>query len=361
MSACTSSTDKPLMEIKQNPPVKGISKLNIEPFQLESIESSYIGEITLVRDSIYFIDKRFCWVFSFDTNGHFQNRYLGQGAGPSEIETGIIEGCAIMPNQSVFMGGGRDCYVYDSKFNRQSKFIAGFDKQDTREGYEAPYIYTLCYNNLQLKTFGNHIYINMVVEHPDFNFFTKPDEHFDKGHYLMKINIDTQEAEAMLGKYPPLYIKNDNFRQFSFINFDIDTKGNFYISFEADSLIYKYDKNFMPQYAYGYEGRAMEKCAQSFSSPQEFRKHYMENRNTYGYYSSLKYIEEQNMLFRGYIKSKKAETDGLQIYHNDILIGDIDTPKGFKVIGYCSPYYYGTSPIDEDNETITIYRFKLPE
>ena len=41
------------------------------------------------------------------------------------------------------------------------------------------------------------------------------------------------------------------------------------------------------------------------------------------------------------------------------MIGDVQVPDGFKVLGYIEPYYYSEFVCDENDETIAIYRFKL--
>ena len=94
-------------------------------------------------------------------------------------------------------------------------------------------------------------------------------------------------------------------------------------------------------------------------SYKECRKFYYDERETKGYYGWLQYINETNILFRSYSKGDKESTDGLQIYKNSTLLGDIDVPKNFKIIGYIKPYYYTQAKIEEEEERIIIYRFKL--
>lgn len=65
------------------------------------------------------------------------------------------------------------------------------------------------------------------------------------------------------------------------------------------------------------------------------------------------------MLFRSYQKGIGCASDGLQIYQDGILIGDVDVPKGLKIMGYVKPYYYSYVLPNEEKEKLYLYRFKL--
>ena len=48
----------------------------------------------------------------------------------------------------------------------------------------------------------------------------------------------------------------------------------------------------------------------------------------------------------------------LQIYKDGQMVGDCSVPKGLKVTGYIEPYYY-SQVFNDNDEGLTIYRFKL--
>ena len=83
------------------------------------------------------------------------------------------------------------------------------------------------------------------------------------------------------------------------------------------------------------------------------------NRLKKGYYGTVEYIDATGYLFRSYLKGADAATDGLQIYKDGVLVGDVDVPKGFRVTGYNAPYYYSQVFEDEEAEKLTVYRFRL--
>jgi len=94
---------------------------------------------------------------------------------------------------------------------------------------------------------------------------------------------------------------------------------------------------------------------------KKMRELYFEDRPLRGWYNEVEYFEETEILFRSYKKSGDSPYDGLQIYHKNVLIGDIDVPEDFVVKGYIEPYYYSSADIDIEKGEIKIYRFKLPD
>lgn len=74
----------------------------------------------------------------------------------------------------------------------------------------------------------------------------------------------------------------------------------------------------------------------------------------------MKLFDELDLLFRTYSKNESAKVDGLQVYHNEILIGDVQVPESFEVVGYSAPYYYGQISGNGDAELLQLYRFKIP-
>lgn len=56
-----------------------------------------------------------------------------------------------------------------------------------------------------------------------------------------------------------------------------------------------------------------------------------------GFYNSIKYIPETGLLFRGYSKGTDSDTDGMQVYKNNILVAHFDVPKGMRIAGYAAP------------------------
>lgn len=95
------------------------------------------------------------------------------------------------------------------------------------------------------------------------------------------------------------------------------------------------------------------------SSLKKLGKLYDEEHATKGHYTSLEYIDETGILLRTYQRGGDSKDDGMQIYKDGILIGDVSVPKGMKVTGYISPYYYSQVVPEEAEGKLKIFRFKL--
>jgi hypothetical protein len=333
-----------------------IHELSLDTFLLSPLESSYLGEICLKNDTILFVDKKFCWIFAFDSNGKFLRRYLGRGGGPMELNTGTIDGFGFLPNNSyIFIGGGNDFHIHNHHFEREKSFVVKYLSEIGKRFH----IYTKTYEKLIVKTYDNFLYYNVVCEYPKFNFIKTPSSFFEEAYVIAKLDLSTGYIVDMLGGYSPAYWEYETKRQFSFTNFDIDKDGNFYVNFEADSLIYVYDQNYQIKKSFGFQGKDMNLEYASLSTINDFRYNYRNEREKCGFYDWLTYDDASGLLFRSYRKGNWQPTDGLQIYDGTTLIGDVSVPKQFKVLGYIEPYFYAKATIDEDNERIVLYKFKL--
>src|SRR5699024_5484658 len=124
----------------------------------------------------------------------------------------------------------------------------------------------------------------------------------------------------MLGRRSPDYLQYKGLGQFSFVDFEMDSEGRFYIGFEIDPKIYVYDHRFSPLYSFGVPGIDMDTdytdvsiTGNIFDSEnlESIQEAFDSDRSEKGYYKNMKFIEERNILFRSYAKNSKS--DGLQI------------------------------------------------
>ena len=113
LTGCLSSGVKPeLARLFPTPTEQNVKKieirhLDVEPYSLDTIESSYMGYLELRNDTIYLIDKRYCWVFRFTKEGRLIDRQMGLGAGPKEYDCGSIDGyCHLQDGRWIFLDPG---------------------------------------------------------------------------------------------------------------------------------------------------------------------------------------------------------------------------------------------------------------
>ena len=358
---CSCRNESKSVYVENLPKIDTFQKLKMQSIPLEHVGSSYVGTVSLTDESILLVDSRFCWIFEFALDGKLKQRYLGQGNAPTDLPAGMIDGYAYLQDGSHFIiGPQNDCYVFDEKFQLKFKYILQRgNRTRTAVDPEIPDNYTLSYFNMGIKNYGDNLYTAVMLDHPTYNFIVSPKEYFRNAHPLMELDLPTGKLKTVKGNYPDTYQKDPSLRHLNFIFYDIDKTGNFYLTYEGDSTIYTFNADFQPLSAYGYAGKDMVKKEAVFHSLKEFRKGNEKNRRERGIYTDLQYIDETGILFRGYQKGEGHVMDGLQIYKDKVLIGDVEVPKNLKILGYIAPYYYAWDGIDEENEKIMIYRFQL--
>jgi hypothetical protein len=341
-------------------PVNNKIDIKYNNIQLDSIilndegaESSLEGftGITADKKNIYFIDSRFCWYYLFDFDGNCISRSFGYGQGPQETTIGSIGAYSILSDTNLFLRGyTADYYVYDKDFHKKKIFMlpyepGHFDSDDWRT-------YTTYGKTWLCRSYGNNkIYYAIWSDNPKFSYYSTRDEYLSNANHIFEVDIEKGQAGKLYAKgYPPIYHENpERYRCLTTaVNFDIDLKGCFYVSYESDPLIYKYDTAYYPLYSFGHTGQNMNTdydCKQDIINK--------------GYYDWIEYIDETGLLFRSYKKGDHTASDGLQIYFGTTLIADVNVPKNFRVAGYAEPYYYSHAITDEEKEIMTVYRFKL--
>lgn len=349
--------------------IKDQVEIQIDTIVLETIESSYLGAIEYSDESIVFVDFRFCWAFRFNLNGKFIERRLGQGRGPGELNMAAIDAFCRMNNGNyIFFGSTNNYSIHDKNWERlkignidwKGRVKVGSGQEVKNPSANEPSIYGFDFQNLKIKNIGNSVYIPIYSEHPKFNGFIGFD-YYRNGNIIAELNTETFEIDRIFGRRTPELLKYKYLMHHSTINFDIDSKNDFYIAHEIDSLIYVYDNDFHIKYAFGVAGKNMDTDYQELGhlDIKQFQNLYFNDRPKRGYYTGIKICEDGNLVFRSYQKGHSYPKDGLQIYENRVLIKDIEIPKGIEIKKCSPPYFYSNALIDEDNEKIMILRFKI--
>jgi hypothetical protein len=349
--------DKPVIDLKY-------SSLTLDTIILdeEGVESSQMGFSGInLYNEYYFVDSRFCWYYTFELDGKFKKRSLGQGGGPGETTVGRISTCCLLPDTSLFLlGYSVDHYIYDKNFDKKALFFLTWSPLDVKGDPNDYRTYSHQYDNLICRYYDSKLYFNICSEHPDFNYFEHPDSYLNSCCHIFEVDIAEEKPGQLYAEgYPPVYHENSLSYLFSSIHYDIDGKGCFYVSYEADSLIYKYDSRYKPLCSFGLSGKDMNMNYQKIADIHDCGKYYESERRDKGYYNWVEYVDETGLLFRSYQKGSHTADDGLQIYSDKTLIADLSVPKGFKIGGYVAPYYYSQAIADIDKELLIVYRFKL--
>lgn len=341
-----------------------IEKIQLEEIHLDSVPSSYLGNLTYRNDSLFFTDEKFCRLFIFNSKGHLIGNALGQGHGPTEIPSGqIISHVPLKNGNHLFVGVSYDGYLFDNKFNRLNQFRFNWEiKRSKNEIIKNPYpdhmdLYDINdEEKFKIRHYDDKVYFPIYSLCPTFDMFAK--DYYKYGRIIGMMDINTGKLEKIMGRRSPEYLKY-NFLVFDYNTFDISDKSYFYITYPPDSLIYKFNRDLELIDAFGCAGINMNTEYTEVKMPSDLRNLWQSEQLEKGYYSWIEYIDEHDLLFRSYTKGSHSETDGLQIYKKKILIGDLDVPKNFSVEAFIHPYYYSNVFIDEEKETMKVFRFKL--
>ena len=347
------NTEYPISSVKQIQ----FSKLDLDavyvPMDIETC--SYNGFSGVDGEHLYFWDQFFCFLYEISPSGLVLNRHIGLGNGPNEIHFRHNSGITVVNNELLIMGNTYDVYLFEDFRNREIIRLKITGSDNSLNGSKA---YTST-SEILLKR-GDKYFYNIYSEADYCNPWEHSIEYFTNAHILMEVDLKSGE-EKPVGKYSRYYLENHKKVNHLFqISYDIDGENNFYVSYQADSLIYQYDKKFATLKVFGFKGLNMDtNYTSTLPNLDEFLRAWAYDIPNKGYYNWIKHIDETKMTFRSYQKGSHTDVDGLQIYQDGVLIADVEVPKHFKVAGYIPPYYISQIICDEEAETMKFYKFRL--
>ena len=349
-------------------------ELKIDTILVKHPNTSYQGFFEYGENGLYFFDKLFATVSQFGNTGDYKQSYLGKGQGPREVPD-IQNYLKIKDMHYIF--SGYSIYVYDQNWERiKSKTINWNPEKSIKELEDNP---KPTYRGIyEVKYFGNkyglledkYIIFNIESTHPKFNgFFTNVSkEYYTTAKVFAKMDLENTTVEELIGNYSSLYVTNNSIPNFDFQHYDIG-KDSIFTGFEADSLIYVYDKQFNIQYAFGRSGKGIKQSYTKTHTYEEAMKIFHKEHIANGFYDDIKYFPETSFLFRCYTTgANRPEVEWtehgsnprrMQIYQGNTLIADVTVPYQFKVIGFDGTYYYADGYIDEKKEQLGFYKFSL--
>ena len=203
------------------------------------------------------------------------------------------------------------------------------------------------------------LYYGLISEHRAFNMVDHGVPYVQQSNRLAVIDMESHNGSVLVRGYPEAYAEAPN-KMFSahYIRFDLLPEKKMLISFEATPELYVCDMEGHPERVFGLPGRDMVQDYLTVNSfDREEIKKYRQNREEKGFYGTVKAIGK--WVFRSYQKGGGAQEDGLQIYENEVLVGDVSVPKGFEVIGMRGDVVISNVRYDEETERLYCYEFSL--
>ncbi|TFV93681.1 hypothetical protein E4S40_15675 [Algoriphagus kandeliae] len=346
----------------------GNISLDIDSLENKEVIFSGSGIWKIFNGQIILADKKTGIFYVFSDDLSLKETQMGTGEGPNQIKGGLV---AMAPgDQGLFLlGGSYDYYVVDKNWTISQTGNLDFYHENTpydellkNPKPEYSGIYELHYEFQKPSWFGEErVIIQISSTHPDYNYILNK-SYFEEAKNLGILDLSNGKIQIS-GGYPPIYSES-NFISYLMGTAVAPIENRFFVQgFEADSLLYKFTADGMLQYAFGHSGKDMMTNYPDLNALDvtEFDLGREELRPKVNYYTTLDFIEERELLVRGYTKNSAIE-DGIQLYRNDTLLLDQAVPKGFNYFGYKEPYLYGSyNKQFEREEKIVVYRLKLSE
>lgn len=330
------------------------------------IETSFNGRFTVCNKTIVFTDAFFGYLFEFDKKLKLLSKNLGIGDKSNELKGADYIVYSDITNKYYVLSSKTGILaVINSKFQKEKEFKINFNIKRTREeviNEPLPYLmdsYELDYGyDGILKVFDEyHLAIAITSSHPKFNGYFNSKTYYENSRILALINLKKEYIDRLIGRRPPLFLKKQ-LPNYDHFNYEI-TNNSFYLNFYPETTIYKIDKDDdVVQSAFGIQGCEMKTDYIISSSYEEAYKREFEDYNNYNFYSSL-YIDN-NLIFRSYTKNN-LKNDGLQLYKSEVLVADINFPKGYKIIGKIDNSYFASKIVIKRKEDMVLLKLKFSE
>lgn len=345
-----------------------IKNILIDSIVIDAANTSLVGSFFLQDSLIAFSDQMYASLFLYKLNGEMIGRFLGQGKGPNELPK-LRKIVPIEDSQEYIALIGTNSYSIINKNNwtTKTKYIDwGWENNYKSTSSNNISNYSINLRNpvsLDIKPIADSLFIFPIIatskNFAGFSPESNAEKFYKEGRPLGVLNRNTGNIDKLIGQYPPIYLNYEYIPNFTTFSFDVNID-TIFMSFNPDSLIsvFKYpDKNIC---TFGYKGRDMDQTYRETNTMDEAFKGLKEDVQKYGYYMTLKYFKNSKLLFRGYYKGDQAKTDGLQIYHNYDLIGDVDVPKRFQLLGCFNNVYYGVKYFpDIYEQKFVFYKFSI--
>jgi hypothetical protein len=340
----------------------------LDTVYLKASNSSFVGYWFLNNEHIHFIDRIQSKVFRFDHEGNFSGEFLGKGDGPDR-QNGIY-GIRNNGNEFIILSDSH-ISIFDSKFilkNRLNFDLNG--KESYEEMLHMPRadmfgLYEIAWIGQNVNTpflpleEGKGFILPLQMTHPELNGYWTKEYYesvatfgfFDANYKLQKLG----------GKRSNEYLKYDFLPNFDFLFFT-EKKDSILVSFPIDPEIHIYDRDFKFKGTFGEKGKSMKTDYTPTQTLEEAESQWEMDINQFGHYDQIFYDSKEDLLFRSYLpEGKGAESARLQIYKGNQLIADLVVPVRFKVLGSIDGVFFADGIVDEENETLGFFKFRLNE
>lgn len=368
-SACGFSDTKEGVQIVAENTVE----IKIDSMQLDTIfvdpeASSQVGFFFFLENGIGFSDRIQSKVFEYDFDGNLMGSFLGSGEGP-ERQNGTYG--IVVNNKERMILSDRSISIFDSNYVRQNRLNLDWGGEESyEEMLHAPspemfglYEITWISRDVNMPFIAlednQGFVLPVMMTHPELNGYWTT-EYYETVPMLGLFDQDFK-LQKLGGLRSKEYLNYQYLPNFDYIH--LEQKGDsLLVCFPIDPMIHVYDLDLNFLGTFGAPGENMKTDYITTQTLEEAESQWPTDFLQFGHYDDLFYDEEQNLLFRTYLpQGKGAPSSRLQIYRDEKLIGDLEVPIRFRVLGSKDGVFYADGIVDEENEVLAFFKFTLNE
>lgn len=337
---------------------------------LEKDYFSGVGFFSLGRDQIFFVDQVFSTVISYDSGGLYQRTYLGKGDGPDEQNN--IHGFHpyALNNKHVVLDNF-ELVVFDENFIKDISYPIEWDYSESyQDMVNSPKgsmlgLYELDWKSKGQNTSfiidesGSQVLLPITMSHPTLNGYIS-EEYYQSVAVLGRYDLKKKMVLEGFGRRSDKYLEQKFVPNFDF-SFFTKSKKEILVSFAIDPLIHVFGADGELVYKFGVDGIEMRESYPKTNTIEDALDNYKLDLEKAGFYHLIYLNEANNLTFRTYFPQGAGKGYArLQIYQDKTLIGDVRVPERFRILGKIGDFYFADGIVDEINDRLGFYKFKLP-
>lgn len=346
-----------------------IKNISIDSLILEKDYFSGVGFFSLGRDQIFFVDQVFSTVISFDSEGLYQGTYLGKGGGPDE-QNNIHGFQPYSKDNNHVVLDNFELVVFDENFVKVTSYPIEWDYSESyQDMVNSPKGSMLGLYELDWKSKGQNtsfiidetssqVLLPITMSHPTLNGYIS-EEYYQSVAIFGRYDLNKKIVLEGFGRRSDKYLEQKFVPNFDF-SFFTKSKNEILVSFAIDPLIHVFDADGELLYKFGMEGVDIQKSYPKTNTIEDALDNYKLDLEKAGFYHLIYLDEAKNLTFRTYFpEGAEKGYSRLQIYQDKTLIGDVRVPERFRIIGKIGDFYFADGVVDEFNDRLGIYKFKL--
>lgn len=346
------------------------SGIESEDFIIDGSMSSMDGQWLMKDSLLYFVDRHVVGVNVYDKNGMFMDSFIDMGRGPNEMIS--------QSAYSTFDLSNGNFVMYDSNYSfnvfkqdHTKEFVSEtwvymapklYDGKEYQKLVEFPTPSSLAvydYNFMcdRVCVSDNVAFLPVIIEHPKYNGYDKgcnAKDCWKNSSTFLAFDIhDILGSFKLFGSFPPVYSKH-NIPIFATYDFQL-VDGKFYVSYAADPKIYVMDCDGTLLHSFGSPGNKVSCKFPDTNTFEEYEECFEIQRQQYGHYDRL--FSCADFLFREYYDDDCGWN--LQVYENEILVGDFPLDCHLDIFGCCDGSFFAFKKIDYEGEAFVLTKFRL--